>query len=68
MPGHVVLTVQDVAGRRIAVLADGFHRSGEFVKTWDGRDDHGREVGSGVYFARLQAGHFAATQKMVLLK
>jgi len=67
-PGHVLLTVHDVSGRRVAVLADGHYRAGEFVKMWNGRDGAGREVGSGVYFARIVAGEFTATRKMLLLK
>jgi hypothetical protein len=35
---------------------------------WSGRDDRGREVPSGVYFARLEAGEETAVHKMVLLK
>jgi len=35
---------------------------------WDGRDDRGREVGSGVYFCRMEAAGFDDTAKMVLLK
>ena len=55
-------------GRRVAVLVDGERMAGEFVKNWDGRDQTGREVGSGIYFARLVAGDFTATRKMLLLR
>lgn len=67
-PGHVILLVYDISGRQVAVLADGHYKAGEFAKTWDGRDNTGREVGSGIYFARLVAGDFAASRKMVLLR
>jgi hypothetical protein len=67
-PGHAVLSVHDPTGRRVAVLADGDFKAGEFVKNWDGRDESGREMGSGIYFARLVAGEYTATRKMVLLK
>jgi hypothetical protein len=64
----VLLTVHDVSGRRVAVLVRSAHEAGSFVTTWDGRDESGREVGSGIYFARLVAGEFTATRKMLLLK
>jgi flagellar hook assembly protein FlgD len=50
------------------VLADGEHKAGEFVLSWDGRDETGREVGSGIYFARLVSSDFTATRKMLLLR
>jgi len=65
---RVVLSVYAISGRRVTVLADGHYGPGVFERTWDGRDDRGREVASGVYFTRLVAGDFTATKKMVLLR
>jgi hypothetical protein len=67
-PGAVHLAVHDVAGRRVAVLADGHRGAGSYEAVWNGLDDSGRKVPSGVYFARLHAGEYTATRKMVLLK
>jgi hypothetical protein len=66
---HVSITVYDVAGRRVRTLVDGVEAAG-FRRSvvWDGRDDHGHPVASGVYFYRLVAGKFTQTRKMVLLK
>jgi hypothetical protein len=65
---HATLTVYDMAGRRVRTLADGVFGSGSREFTWDGRDDRGAAVASGVYFYRLRAGTFTATRRMVLLK
>ena len=67
-PGHVRLAVYDVAGRRVAVLVDRMMGAGEFTASWDGRDEGGRSVASGVYFARMTMEGFSATRKMVLLR
>jgi len=65
---HIRLSVHDITGRLVTVLTDGAHESGEFALTWDGRDGAGREAASGTYFARLTAGNFTATRKMVLVR
>jgi hypothetical protein len=67
-PGHIVLSVQDVRGRRVAVLADGYHEAGEFVKKWDGRDNSSGEISPGIYFISLEAGDQVATQKVVFVR
>jgi hypothetical protein len=64
----VKLVVYDVAGRRVATLKDGVSNAGQHAARWDGRDSSGAPVASGVYFARLEVGGWAATQKMLLLK
>jgi hypothetical protein len=65
---RVRLAVYDIAGRRIATLVNRHHQPGQFSAFWDGRDEQGREMASGVYMARLVAGEFSAAQKMILLK
>ncbi|HET6348688.1 MAG TPA: T9SS type A sorting domain-containing protein [Candidatus Krumholzibacteria bacterium] len=69
-PGRVMLAVYDVAGRHVRTLVDRYHASGSdvFVTTWDGRDDRGLTVASGVYFCRMESAGFSDTRKMVLLK
>jgi photosystem II stability/assembly factor-like uncharacterized protein len=66
--GHISLAVYDVSGRRVSVLASEYYRAGVFDITWDGRDDSGQTVASGVYFLVLEGDDFNATGKMVLLK
>ena len=66
--GHILLVIHDVSGRQVATLANSPHQAGTFTRNWDGRNDAGRDVSSGVYFARMVAGDFTATKKMVLLR
>jgi parallel beta-helix repeat protein len=66
--GRVRLTVYDLTGREVRVLVDGELSEGEHAVVWRGRDTSGREVGSGVYFYRLEVGGTALAKKMVLLK
>lgn len=68
-PGPVWLSIHDARGRRVASLADGVYSpAGEFVRQWDGRDERGAEMGSGLYFAHLLSQDDRTTIKMVLLR
>jgi len=62
------LGVYDVAGRRVAQLASGTGQAGDFNVIWNGIDDRGRRVPSGVYFVRLNAGGSVASDKIVLFR
>ena len=67
-PGHVELTIYDVAGRRVKSLWSGHVAAGDHQANWDGRDDTGKRVASGVYLYRLEADEFVETKRMVLVK
>jgi len=60
--------VYNVAGRHVRTLVNGEVDAGYHSAMWDGRDDRGVEVGSGVYFCRMEAEGFEGSTKMVLLK
>jgi len=66
--GHVELAIYNIAGQLVKTLVDGQQTPGWHTVTWNGRDDNGRSVASGVYFARMQAESFTGSTKMVLLK
>lgn len=66
--GRVLLEIFDVSGRRLRTLVDAVLSPGPKAMVWDGTDDGGRQVGSGVYFYRMNAGQFQATRKMTLLR
>ncbi len=66
--GHVKLAVYDVAGRRVATLADGLEGEGLHSVSWDGRSLTGAEVKSGVYFIRCEAAGRNAVEKVLVLR
>ena len=66
--GSVRLLVYDTTGRRVRSLVQGSESAGEHSVAFDGRDDRGDVLASGVYFYRLEAGSVVKTRKMVLLK
>ena len=51
--GPAELSLYSVDGRRVRTLARGAHEAGEYVLTWDGRDDQGAQAPTGVYYVRL---------------
>jgi hypothetical protein len=67
-PSIVELRVYDVSGRLVRTLQNGIAGEDRHEVVWDGRDDSGRAVASGVYFYRLVAGTHSETRKMLLLK
>ena len=66
--GHVNLSIYDVGGRKIKTLLDRRLEKGSHAVNWDGRNERGRRVASGVYFYRLEANEKTISRKMVLLK
>jgi hypothetical protein len=65
---EVSLTIYDILGRRVKTLFEGYQNAGIHSLLWNGRDDEGRQLSSGVYFYRLQAGELNQTRKMALVK
>ncbi|MFC1614454.1 FlgD immunoglobulin-like domain containing protein, partial [Gemmatimonadota bacterium] len=65
---NVTLKIFNIRGRLVNTLVNDKRQSGTYSVFWDGTDDLGRQVPSGVYFYRMQAGNFIQTRKMVLLK
>jgi hypothetical protein len=62
------LRIYNVLGEVVRTLVDEPRSPGIYYQVWDGKDDQGKEVASGIYFYRLKAGKFSETKKMVLLK
>jgi hypothetical protein len=66
--GQVVLSIYNSLGQKVRTLVDSEQRAGEYGIIWDGRDNLGQDVASGLYFCRLRAGKFTKTIKMTLVK
>jgi hypothetical protein len=66
--GAVTLRVYDVSGRLVRTLVDGRQTPGSKSVVWNGTNDGGQGVASGIYFYRMTAPGFSSTRKMVLLR
>ena len=66
--GTVTLRIYYVGGRLVRTLVDGVETAGNKSVAWQGRDDRGQMVATGVYFYRMTAPGFEKTRKMLLLK
>ncbi|MEW6510309.1 MAG: M1 family aminopeptidase [Bacteroidota bacterium] len=64
----VTLAVYDLLGREVSLLVRGRMEAGSYTVPWDGVDDAGRRVASGVYIYRLVADDFARAKTMLLLR
>ena len=72
-PADVTLTIYSVDGKVVRKLdlgyqAAGFYQSKSRAAYWDGRNNVGERVASGLYFYTFEAGDFSATKKMLIRK
>lgn len=65
---QVRLTVHDLMGRAVRTLVEGDRPAGEHSVLWDGRDDRGEAVGTGVYFVRVETRDGVDSRKIALIK
>ena len=66
--GHVDLSIYSVDGRRVKTLARAVQDAGRYHFTWNGTDERGAVVGSGLYFVRLDAASTRKTRLMTLIR
>ncbi|HET6348150.1 MAG TPA: C25 family cysteine peptidase [Candidatus Krumholzibacteria bacterium] len=64
----VSLVIYDVRGARVRTLVNATQPAGRYRVQWDGRNDDGAPVSSGIYFYRMATTNFSETRKMLLLK
>jgi hypothetical protein len=65
---RVNLIIYNNLGQEILTLVNGYQTAGEYQVVWDGRDNQGRPVPSGVYIYRLQGENFSDSRKMMLIR
>jgi len=65
---NVTLRIYSVTGQLVRTIVDGVQQPGYYSVTWNGLNNAGEQVASGVYFYRIEAGSFVSMKKMLLLK
>lgn len=65
---RVEITVLNILGQKVKTLVSQLHTAGRRSIDWNGTDDSGNDVTSGVYFCRIRAGDFRSVKKMVYMK
>ncbi len=67
-PVHTTLKIYNILGQKVRTLVDEPKVIGSFEVIWDGKDDEGKYVASGIYFYQLSAENRTLTKKMLLLR
>ena len=66
--GYVTIDIYNIRGQLVKTLVNGEFDDAHHEVVWDGKDNSGKNTGSGVYFYKMKAGKFAQTKKMILMK
>ena len=65
---HVEIAIYNVMGQKVATLTDKDFSAGSHQVLWDGKNDMGQAVSSGIYLCRIKAGEFKGLRKLVLVR
>jgi len=65
---HVSIDVFNVKGQKVRTLVNDRLTAGSHTIQWNGTDDNGKNVGSGIYFFNMKSGKYTSTRKMILMK
>jgi len=65
---HVNIQIINILGQHVATLVDGIKSPGRHEVTWNGTDQYGQKVSSGIYLYVMQADEYVETRKMILMK
>ena len=66
--GKVSIEVYNLRGQLVKTLVDGVNEAGDHIIVWNGTNEAGKSVASGVYFYKMKANKFVSTKKMILMK
>ena len=64
----VSLDIYNVKGQKVKSLVNDRQTAGRHDIVWNGKDDNGKSVSSGVFFYRMKSGKYTSTKKMILMK
>jgi len=67
-PVHTTLKIHNILGKEVRELVNTNQSTGSYSISWDGKNNEGKEVASGIYFYQLRAGDYRETKKLVLMK
>jgi len=67
-PIPTTLKIYNILGQLVKTLVDKAQEPGSYEVIWDGKDEEGNEVASGIYFHQLKTEEFSQTKKMVLIR
>ncbi len=67
-PAEVTLVIYNTLGQKVKTLMQGYLKAGTTSVNWDGKDQKGNTVSSGIYLYELKAGNQTESKRMVLLK
>jgi hypothetical protein len=67
-PIHTTLKIYNILGREVRELVNTRQSPGNYTVSWDGKNNQGKQVGSGIYFYQIKTGNFTETKKLVLIK
>ncbi len=65
---NVQLAVYNLKGQMVKTIVNGHQAAGNYQVSWDGTDNNGNTVPSGIYFSKFQSGDYTSTKKMILMK
>jgi hypothetical protein len=66
--GNVCIDIFNIKGQKVKALVNDRFSSGTHSVVWNGKDDNGKNVGSGIYFYNMKSGKYTSTRKMILMK
>jgi outer membrane protein assembly factor BamB len=67
-PTHTILKIYNTCGQLVRKLVDAPQKVDSYTITWDGKDDSGKKVTSGIYFCKLETNKFSAVKKITLIR
>ncbi len=64
----VTIDIYNIKGEKVKTLLNETREAGFYTVEWNGKDNYGRNISSGVYFYNMRSGNYSATRKMIMLK